>query len=92
MGQLEAFAQEAEHIGLLQAEAEEGSEQAQREVDERRADLYTEAIHAIQAVLDGQDWTPESLDDIARILRAVDLPVRDVEEPMQGPTRSISAP
>ena len=33
MGQLEAFAQEAEHIGLLQAEAEEGSEQAQREVD-----------------------------------------------------------
>ncbi len=84
MREPEALAHEATHIAILQVEAEEGSERAQREVDERRADLNADALRAIQAVLDGQDWTPDSPESIAGILRAIGLPVRDVEESMQA--------
>ena len=87
MRESEALAQEAAQIASLQVEAEEGSEQAQREVDERRVDLHADALDAIQAVLYGQYWTPESFEDIAAILRAIGLPVRDAEEPMQVDTK-----
>jgi hypothetical protein len=80
MSEPKTFAQEAAQIASLQVEAEEGNEQAQREADERRADLHADALDAIQAVLDGQHWTPESPESIATILRAIGLPVRDVEE------------
>jgi hypothetical protein len=74
------LAQEAAQIASLQVEAEQGDEQAQREVDERRADLHADALDAIQAVLDGQHWTPETSESIATILRVIGLPVRDVDE------------
>lgn len=74
------LAQETAQIASLQVEAEDGSEQAPREVDERRADLHVDALDAIQAALDGQHWTPESAESIATILRAIGLPVRDVDE------------
>ena len=80
MSEPKTFAQEAAEIASLQVEADEGSEQAQREVDERRADLHVDALDAIQAVLDGQLWTPETPESIATILRAIGLPVRDVDE------------
>lgn len=40
MSDPEAFAQQAAQIARLQAEAEQGNEQAQREIDERRP-LFT---------------------------------------------------
>jgi hypothetical protein len=80
MSEPKTFAQEAAEIARLQVEAEEDNEQAQREADERRADLHVDALDAIQAVLDGQLWTPETPGSIATILRAIGLPVRDVDE------------
>lgn len=74
------LALEAAEISRLQAEAEQGSEQAQRETDERRADLNESALDAIHTALDGQEWTPETPESIASILRAIGLQVRDVEE------------
>lgn len=71
------LALEAAEITRLQAEAEQGSEQAQREADERRADLNESALDAIHAALDGQPYTPES---VASILRAIGLPVRAAED------------
>jgi hypothetical protein len=75
----QSLAEEAE-IAHLQAEAEEGSEQAQREADERRTDLNESALDEIHAALDGQEWTPETPESIATILCAIGLPVRDVGE------------
>jgi hypothetical protein len=80
MSDPEALAQEAAQIASLQVKAEEGNEGAQREVDERRADLHADALDAIQAVLDDQHWTPETTESIATILRGVGLSVRDVDE------------
>ncbi len=74
------LALEAAEVSRLQAEAEQGSEQAQREADERRADLNESALDAIHAALDGKEWTPETPESIATILRAIGLPVRDVDE------------
>lgn len=76
----ERLAQEAAAISRLQAEAEQGSESALREVDERRADLNESALEAIQAVVDGRDWNPNTPESIAKILRAIGLQVRDVSE------------
>lgn len=80
MQELQSLAQEAAQISRLQAEANDDNDQAQREADERRADLNQSALDAIQAVLDGQYWTPETPDSVATILRAIGLPVRDVGE------------
>ena len=78
------LAKEAELLAALQREAEQGSERAQRELDERRADLNEAALERIQAMLGDQERTPESLDDVAEILRAAGFPVpsaiRDAEE------------
>jgi hypothetical protein len=38
----------------------------------------TAALAAIQAVLDGVEWTPDSLDAIATILVEAGYPVRDI--------------
>jgi hypothetical protein len=80
MQQHQSLAKEAAEIARLQAEGEEDNEQAQREADERRADLNQFALDAIHAALDGQEWTPETSESIASILRAIGLPVRDVDE------------
>jgi hypothetical protein len=48
--------------------------------DERRADLNESALDAIQALLDGREWSPDTPEGIAAILRAIGLPVRDVDE------------
>lgn len=74
------LALEAAEITRLQAEAEQGSEQAQREADERRADLNESALDAIHATLDGQPYTPETPETVASILRAIGMPVRATEE------------
>ncbi len=84
MRESEALAHEAAHIAVLQVEAEEGNGQALREVDERRADLHADALRGVQAVLDGHHRTPESLEGIAEILRAIGLPVREIEGPMRA--------
>lgn len=76
----QGLAEEATEIARLQAEAEDDNEQAQREADERRADLNESALDAIHAALDGQEWTPKTTESIATILRAIGLSVRDVGE------------
>lgn len=80
MPEHERLAQEAAAISRLQAEAEQGSDAALREVDERRADLNESALESIHAVLDGRDWSPDTPESIATILRAIGLGVRDVSE------------
>ena len=69
------LAREAELLAALQREAEQGSERAQRELDEGRADLNEAALERIQAMLGDQERTPESLDDVAEILRAAGFSV-----------------
>jgi hypothetical protein len=68
-------AREAELLAALQREAEQGSERAQREVDERRADLNEAALDRIRVMLSDQHRTPESLEDVAEILRSIGLAV-----------------
>jgi DNA processing protein len=69
------LAREAELLAALQREAEQGSERAQREVDERRADLNEAALERIQVMLSDQHRTPEALEDVAEILRSIGLSV-----------------
>ena len=77
---MEQLAQEAARISSLQVEADGGSLRALREIDERRADLNADALAAIQAELSGQHYTSETTEAVATILRAIGLPVRDVED------------
>lgn len=69
------LAKQAELLAALQREAEQGSELAQRQLDEGRADLNAAALDEIQTALSDQARTPESLDDVAEILRAAGFPV-----------------
>ncbi len=80
MHEARRLAQEAAAISRLRAEAEQGSDAALREADERRADLNESALNAIHALLDGREWSPDSREVIAEILRAIGLRVRDVSE------------
>lgn len=38
-------------------------------------------IRAIVKILDGHTWSPQTLDDIAAVLRAEGYDIREVEEP-----------
>ena len=39
----------------------------------------TEAMNAIQKLMDGREWNADTLDDIADIVRSTSRPVEDVE-------------
>lgn len=40
------------------------------------------ALLAIQELLDGKEWSPDTLAEIADVLRLAGYPVRDVSEPV----------
>jgi DNA processing protein len=79
-----ALAKEAELLAAIQGEAEDGSECARRELDERRTELNAAAVDAIEAVLSRRGRTDESLREVAGILRSigftVPFPIRGIRE------------
>lgn len=44
----------------------------------------SDALDAIAALLDGQEWSPDTLDDIARILRDAGYEIRDCNDIEEG--------
>lgn len=39
-----------------------------------------DALLAIQAIMDGEAWSPDTLDRIAAILREAGYPIRDLDD------------